>query len=48
MTLQDPGRLAVANDDVSGVTNGTGGLVQRVIPATTQPDFNEIVFVNLP
>jgi hypothetical protein len=48
LTLVAPGRIAVSNDDDFGVTTGTGGLVQKLIPGTTQTDFTEVVFVDLP
>jgi hypothetical protein len=50
ITLVGENTIAVSNDDDFGVTNGDGGLVQKLIPGTTppQPDFNEVVFVKLP
>jgi hypothetical protein len=50
ITLLDWNTVAVSNDDDFAVTNGTGGLVQKVLPGITpsRPDFGEVVFVKLP
>jgi hypothetical protein len=48
MALVDRNTIAVSNDDDFSVSDGTGGLTQKILPGILEPDFGEVVFVKLP
>ena len=48
IALLDPWTVAISNDDDFSVLDGPGGLIQKILPGTTTPDFGEVVFVRLP
>ncbi len=48
MALLGNSAIAIANDDDFGVTDGPGGLAQKVPPATGRVDVNTVYFLKLP